>query len=81
MVQLANPKPEFVTIAQALPSVRHAELRDGALRVDLAEPAVENPRLVAALVQAGAEVQFVTEDRASLEQVYLELVGPNGGGE
>ncbi len=74
VVQLANPDPRFLAIAQSQPTVRHAELRDGTLHVDLADAAADNPALVAALVGAGAAVQFVTEERASLEQVYLELV-------
>lgn len=85
LVYLVNPDPRLVAVAQALPSVRAAELHDNQLQVDWAAPTDDstrgpvtarlNPGLIAALVQAGAEIQFVTEDRASLEQVYLELVG------
>ncbi|MFN8473719.1 MAG: ABC transporter ATP-binding protein [Anaerolineae bacterium] len=79
LVTVANPDPRWVTVAQATPHVRGAALRDSVLQVDVDSPAEANPGLVAALVAAGAQVQFVAEDRASLEQVYLELV--DGGGE
>ena len=74
VVQLANPDPRFAQVVTGLAGVRAAALRDGALHIDLESPARDNPALVRALVEAGADVQFVTEDRASLEQVYLELV-------
>ena len=83
VVQLANPDPRFVQLARGLPGAQHAELQAGELRVDWADGAGSdgvspvarhNPALIAALVAQGAEIQFVTEARASLEQVYLELV-------
>lgn len=73
-IQVANPDPALVSVAQAQANVRHVALRDDTLYVDVTDPATDNPALIAALVAAGARVQFVTEDRASLEQVYLELI-------
>lgn len=73
-IQVANPDPALVSVAQAQANVRHVALRDDTLYVDVTDPATDNPALIAALVGAGARVQFVTEDRASLEQVYLELI-------
>ncbi len=73
-VRLQTPDASLVAVAQAQPNVRHAELRGDTLYVDLTDPATDNPALIAALVAAGARVQFVTEDHASLEQVYLELL-------
>ena len=42
--------------------------------VGLEEPERDNPRLIRALVEAGAEIQFVGELRRTLEDVYLRLV-------
>ena len=47
---------------------------DGKLLVSLADPERENPRLVRRLVELGAQVQFVTELRHSLEDLYLDLL-------
>ncbi|MFN8496650.1 MAG: ABC transporter ATP-binding protein [Anaerolineae bacterium] len=80
LVTVANPAARWVAVAQGAPHVRRAELRDAVLHVDVDSPAEANPGLVAALVAAGAQVQFVAEDRASLEQVYLELVDGAGAG-
>jgi len=65
-------------IAQAvaeLPFVRHASATGASLWVELAEPARDTPELVSALVHRGARVMAVSEEVATLEQVYLELVG------
>ena len=51
-------------------------LADGTtLLCALARPADDVPRLVRALVLAGAEIRSVTEEHAALEDIYLSLVG------
>jgi ABC-2 type transport system ATP-binding protein len=74
-VRLDNPLPELAEVACEVPGVTGVAWQDSTLLVDLSDPERENPALVAALVGAGARVQAVTEDRVSLEQIYLQLVG------
>jgi ABC-2 type transport system ATP-binding protein len=62
----------------SLPFVRNARAEGGDLWVELAEPRRDTPELVRELVTRGARVLAVAEDVASLEQVYLELVGERG---
>jgi len=76
-VQLANLADSHRQAAAGLPFVHGVEVENGALLVDLAEPERNNPALVAALVGAGAQVQYVQPSEASLEDVYMQLV--NGG--
>jgi ABC-2 type transport system ATP-binding protein len=59
--------------------VRGVEVHGSKLLVTLDDPEVQNPALVRALVQAGAEVQFVGELRHRLEDVYLQLMGAAEG--
>jgi hypothetical protein len=47
---------------------------DKKLLVSVENPEIQNPRLVQALVENGAEIQFVGELRRRLEDVYLELM-------
>jgi ABC-2 type transport system ATP-binding protein len=61
-----------------LPFVRNARAEGGDLWVELAQPRRDTPELVRELVSRGARVMAVAEDVASLEQVYLELVGERG---
>jgi len=62
----------------SLPFVRNARAQGGDLWVELAEPRRDTPELVRELVTRGARVLAVAEDVASLEQIYLELVGERG---
>jgi ABC-2 type transport system ATP-binding protein len=62
----------------SLPFVRNARSEGGDLWVELAQPRRDTPELVRELVTRGARVMAVAEDVASLEQVYLELVGERG---
>ena len=51
---------------------------DGVLTVEVNDPRGDNPELVLALVHAGARIVAVREEAATLEQVYLDLVGEAG---
>jgi ABC-2 type transport system ATP-binding protein len=54
--------------------VREIKIVENKLVVNLDEPETQNPEIVRALVDAGADIQFVGELRHSLEDVYLQLV-------
>jgi ABC-2 type transport system ATP-binding protein len=45
------------------------------LTVPVRDPEHDNPELVRAVVDAGGQVQFVTDSVPSLEDVYLKLIG------
>ncbi len=72
--QLKRVEPALADRARAWPFVKHVEVEDNRLRLALDEPETANPVIVKALVEAGAEVQFVSEVRHSLEDVYLSLI-------
>jgi ABC-2 type transport system ATP-binding protein len=40
-------------------------------------PEEQNPQLIRALIDGGADLQFVGELKRRLEDVYLELMGAN----
>jgi len=71
---LAQLKPGYRETLTAFPFVKGVEAVDSKLVVTLADPEAENPVLIAALVAAGAQLQFVGEVRRSLEDVYLHLL-------
>ncbi len=60
---------------RSLPYVRAAHAEDGDLWLELEQPRRDTPDLVRELVERGARVAAVAEEVASLEEVYLELVG------
>jgi ABC-2 type transport system ATP-binding protein len=73
--RLRTVTPAFVSQVQALPFARDVQVEDGQLVVGLDDPETENPQIVRALVEAGADVQYVAELRHSLEEVYFRLLG------
>lgn len=66
---------EFLLLPlKSLPYVQEVKLVDNKIWVVLDDPDVRNPEIIRALVQAGADIQFVGEIRHSLEDVYLQLM-------
>jgi ABC-2 type transport system ATP-binding protein len=72
---LAQDSSSMVGVLQDLPGVSSVEAIDNKLVVSVEDPESQNPTLVKALVNSGAEIQFVGELRRRLEDVYLELMG------
>src|SRR2546427_6456873 len=73
---LPKPRAEDLARVQAVPGVHEAHLENGSSVVASTDPLLTNPLLVKALVDAGAEIAFVTERKAHLEDVYLRIVEP-----
>lgn len=73
-VQLRRVQPEHLQALQSLPFVKDISWQGQEVQVRLDDPEAMNPPMVRALVEAGAEVQFIREEEHSLEQVYLDLV-------
>jgi ABC-2 type transport system ATP-binding protein len=74
----ARRPTSFLDMLAELPFVEGAQASDGALLVEVGDPRGHNPELVRALVDAGARIVGVAEEVATLEQVYLDLVGEAG---
>jgi ABC-2 type transport system ATP-binding protein len=76
----ARGPDSFVELLARLPYILGARASDeeGSLLVELADPPRETPDLIATLVSAGARISGVREDAATLEEVYLNLVGEVG---
>jgi ABC-2 type transport system ATP-binding protein len=80
ILQLSTTTPEVTAAVKALPFVKHVEQQDGALRIALDKPEQQNPVLIRTVLQAGGEIQFLSEYKHSLEDVYFSLVGQGGAG-
>jgi len=74
----ARQPQSFLDLLAELPFVEGAQASDGTLVIEVADPRGDNPELVRALVDAGARIVAVREEVATLEQVYLDLVGEAG---
>jgi ABC-2 type transport system ATP-binding protein len=68
------PRPQDLARVLAVPGVRDAHLENGSIIVEAPDPLRTNPLLVRTLLDGGAEIAFVTERKAHLEDVYLRIV-------
>ncbi len=71
---LTEMQPQYEQAAAQFDFVQSTETVDNKLVIGLNDPEGRNPQVVRALVEAGAEIQFVGEVRQRLEDVYLKLV-------
>lgn len=71
---LSQAQPHYADRLRAFDFVHSVQTVDQKLVVGVDDPAASNPVLVRALVDAGAEIQFVGELRRTLEDVYLQLI-------
>ena len=71
---LREADENHLRLLQSMPSVRSVRVLDNKLVVGLEDPEMHNPAIVRALVDAGADVQFIGEVRRSLEDVYMMLL-------
>lgn len=71
---LRSVSPEYVALVERFPFVHAVRSVESKLVVTLDEPEEQNPQIIRALGDAGAEIQFVGELRRRLEDVYLRLM-------
>ena len=74
---LAGEASPFAKALADLAFVQKIEAIESRLVVKLDDLESHNPLLIRRLVEAGADIQFVSELRRSLEDVYLQLVQQN----
>jgi ABC-2 type transport system ATP-binding protein len=86
VVRLTRLDDRFADALRPLPFVKHIEAvredgESGRLVISLDDPPVRNPAIVQALVDQGAQIQFVNELQHSLEDVYLSLIHNGDAGQ
>ncbi len=75
VVELAATDPAYVDIVRGLEFATNVRVDDGRILVDLDDPEIRNPVIVERLTRAGAKIEYVTELKRSLEDVYMKLIG------
>ncbi len=74
VIHLEAINDAILTAVNRLNIVKNMRASDNKLIIDLDNPEKDNPQLVRAVVNAGGNIQYVTELRSSLEDVYLKLI-------
>lgn len=74
IVHLQSVPDAVLAAVQRLSEVKASRVSDNKLILDIDDPERDNPAVVKAVVAAGGNVQYVTELRSTLEDVYLKLI-------
>ncbi len=74
IIHLSSAPEAVLPAIQKLSSVKAVKIVDNKLVIDLDDPERDNPDVVRSIVTAGGNIQFVSELRSSLEDVYLKLI-------
>jgi ABC-2 type transport system ATP-binding protein len=74
IVHLESLTDAVLAAVKGLSSVKNVKIIDNKLVLDMDSPEQDNPELVRAIVAAGGNVQYVTELKSTLEDVYLKLI-------
>jgi ABC-2 type transport system ATP-binding protein len=76
---LAEIKTTFDQALRSFEFVTDVQIFENKILVSVEDPETNNPDLIRALVEEGAQIQFVGELRRRLEDVYLELMQSSQG--
>ena len=74
VIHLENVSGAVVTAVERLIVVKKLKIVENKLVLDVEDPERDNPKIVKTIVAAGGNIQFVSELRSSLEDVYLKLI-------
>lgn len=64
----------LLTDISTLSFVSEAQVNGNQLTLHVRDPEEDNPKIISWLIQKGLQVQFVSEEEHSLEDVYLKLI-------
>ena len=74
IVHLESVTSAVLAAVEKLGFVKNVRVSDNKLILDIDNPEKDNPEVVRAIVEAGGNIQYVTELRSTLEDVYLKLI-------
>ena len=74
VIHLESIADSVLAAVKKLSTVKSLRESENKIILDMDNPEKDNPQLVRTIVAAGGNIQYVTEERSTLEDVYLKLV-------
>jgi ABC-2 type transport system ATP-binding protein len=74
IVHLQSVTSSITDAVEKLGSIKNIRVSENKLILDMDDPEKDNPEVVKAIVGAEGSIQYVTELRSTLEDVYLKLI-------
>ncbi len=78
VIELVDSRPQYIEAVKRLEFATNVRTEEGRLLVDLDDPELRNPVIIDQLTRAGARIEYVTELKRTLEEVYMKLLGGEG---
>ena len=75
VIELVGSGEQYVDVVKRLSFASNVRTDDGKILVVLDDPEIRNPAIIDALSKAGAKIEYVSELKRSLEDVYMKLIG------
>ena len=73
-IQLAQTAGDIAELVMAVDGIRDLETNERLLAFSTDDPESVNPAVIRRLVENGVDIQFVSEEKVTLEDVYLHLI-------
>ncbi len=74
IIHLESVSDAILAAVHQLSQVKAVRISENKLILDMVDPEKDNPEVVREIVKAGGNIQYVTELRSTLEDVYLKLI-------
>lgn len=74
VIQLRHVDPKLLAAVDKLSSVKDVQIESSNLILEMDDPERDNPEVIRRIVEIGGKVQYVTELKSTLEDVYLKNV-------
>ncbi len=74
IIHLESISNKIIDAVEKLSSIKNVRTSDNKLILDIDNPEKDNPEVVRTIVKADGNIQYVTELRSTLEDVYLKLI-------
>jgi ABC-2 type transport system ATP-binding protein len=74
IVHLDRVTDKVTAAVEKLSFIKNVRTIDNKLILEIDNPERDNPQLVRAIVEAGGNIQYITELKSTLEDVYLKII-------
>ncbi|MFQ6128206.1 MAG: ABC transporter ATP-binding protein [Thermoplasmata archaeon] len=75
VVRVKSLTPQILDAVRSLDFVTNLQEEDGELFIGLDNPDERNPTIARTIMENGGEIQYISEFKRRLEEVYLKLIG------
>ena len=77
-ITMQSIPPSLLKDISSLGFISQEQVNGNQLMLNVRNPEEDNPRVISWLIKQGLQIQFVTEEEHSLEDVYLKLIEEGG---